>query len=634
MAMSDFLKHQKPERLAGYSILLAIILFVAVNIVFATLFRDARIDLTSDRLYTLTTSTKKVLGRIPEPIVVTLYQSQALMDSVPRLRIYADRVEEMLRTYASLSGGKLRYQKIDPTPFSAEEDRAIGQQMRGFMLNSSGEQGYFGLIATNTTDGFERVEFLDPQREENLEYELTSIVDRLSHSDRLKVGVVDGFNLFGSTEQQRPPLAILDMINKNYHLAEVLTPPVNFEGLDVLMIAHPHRLPPAVLYAIDQYALSGKPVLLFMDPLSETSQPSMRNPMMPEFPASDLGPLLQAWGIELADDKVVTDRTMALRVTATSGRQRIIASYLPWLQIKKDNLSTEDVATSQLSILRMSSAGAIRVARNSDLKMTPLITTTPDSMLMPRADVMGRPNPNELIEKFKPAGERLVLAARLSGTVKSAYPDGPPVPDEERAKPILPHLKQSTGQINLVVVADTDMLSNTHVVDQRGSPNSSNGDFVLNLLDSLAGGLDLNGLRGRGLSIRSFTLVEAMEARDEDRYRATERKLTQQLEETQQQLAQLQTQNAPAGADVPVLSREQQDTIGKFNRQIVDIRRQLRDVRAAGRAQIEKLEFQLKLFGIVLVPLLLVLIGLASWMWRRMRLKSHLASLRLNGRAA
>ena len=255
-------------------------------------------------------------------------------------------------------------------------------------------------------------------------------------------------------------------------------------------------------------------------------------------------------------------------------------------------------------------------------------------MLMPRADVMGRPNPNELIEKFKPAGERLVLAARLSGTVKSAYPDGPPVPDEERAKPILPHLKQSTGQINLVVVADTDMLSNTHVVDQRGSPNSSNGDFVLNLLDSLAGGLDLNGLRGRGLSIRSFTLVEAMEARDEDRYRATERKLTQQLEETQQQLAQLQTQNAPAGADVPVLSREQQDTIGKFNRQIVDIRRQLRDVRAAGRAQIEKLEFQLKLFGIVLVPLLLVLIGLASWMWRRMRLKSHLASLRLNGRAA
>ena len=125
-----------------------------------------------------------------------------------------------------------------------------------------------------------------------------------------------------------------------------------------------------------------------------------------------------------------------------------------------------------------------------------------------------------------------------------------------------------------------------------------------------------------------------MEARDEDRYRATERKLTQQLEETQQQLAQLQTQNAPAGADVPVLSREQQDTIGKFNRQIVDIRRQLRDVRAAGRAQIEKLEFQLKLFGIVLVPLLLVLIGLASWMWRRMRLKSHLASLRLNGRAA
>ncbi len=631
MQLPDFLRH-KPERLAGMAIALAIVLFAAFNLSMGMLFRDARIDLTQDRLYTLSESTKKVLARVPEPIVITIYASQPLLDSAPRLRTYAERIEEMLRTYRVLSGGKVRYQRINPTPFSAEEDRAIGLQMRGFMMNSTGEQGYFGLTATNTTDGFEKIEFLDPQSEENLEYEMSSLIDRLSRPERRKIGIIDGMNMFGSREFNRPPFALLEMINKNYSVAEILTPPINFAGIDALMVAHPHHLPPAVLYAIDQHVMAGKPTFFLVDPLAETTPPSSRNPAVPEVPSSDPGGMFKAWGIEFDNARVVGDRSMALRVTAQSGRQRVVASYLPWLQVKKENFNSNDPATSQLQLMRMTSAGALRVAKDGPLRMTPLIMSTPDSMLFANQDVMGRPNPNDLMERFKPAGERFVLAARFAGNVKSAYPDGPPVPEDQRAKPVLPHVGQSAAPLNLVVVADVDLLSNSHVMSQRGTPITSNGDFVLNVLDSLVGGLDLNGLRGRGMLSRSFKTIEKMESEAEDRYRATELKLSQQLEETQAQVAQLQTRNAPAEAtDVPVMSREQQDAIGKFNRQIVEIRRQLRDVRAAGRSQIEALELNLKVLNILLVPAVLTGLALLLWAYRRMRLKRHLASLRLHG---
>ncbi len=630
--MPSFLTNQKPERLAGLSILLAIILFAAVNLAFGILFRNARIDLTQDRLYTLSENTKNVLTRVPEPIVITLFASQPLLDSVPRLRLYAERVEEILRTYRLLSGDKVRYQKIDPTPFSAEEDRAIGLQLRGFMMNSTGEQGYFGLTATNSTDGFEKIAFLDPQTEENLEYQMTSIIDRLSRPERRKIGIIDGMNMFGNREFNRPPFAMLDFVNKNYSVSELMTPPINFEGIDALMVAHPHHLPPAVLYAIDQHVMAGKPTVFFVDPIAETTPPSQRNPAVPEVPTSDVGPLFKAWGIDFDTEKVAGDRQMALRVTAQAGRQRLVASYLPWLQVKQENMNQNDPATSRLQLMRMSSAGALKLAKDSGLRMTPLISTTRDSMLMARNDVMGRPNPNELMERFRPGNEPLVLAARFAGSVKTAYPEGAPVAEDQRVKPVLPHAGQSSAPVNLVVVADVDLLSNSHNVNQRGEPLSANSDFVLNVLDSLVGGVDLNGLRGRGMLLRGFKTVEKMETEAEDRYRATELRLAQQLEETQQQLAQLQTRNAPAEAtDVPVMSGEQQDAIGKFNRQIVDIRRQLRDVRAAGRSQIEALELNLKLLNILLVPALLTVLALIIWMYRRMRLKRHLASLRLTG---
>ena len=582
---------------AYVAIFLAVILFAALNVALSRA-PDMRIDLTADRLYTPSEATRKVLARIPEPITLTLYASQTLLDATPALRAYSPRVEELLRTYRALALGKIIFRRIDPAPFSED---AYGQQLHGFMLNAGGERGYFGLVATNSVDGFEQIPFLDPKREANLEYDLTSMIDRLSRADKPRIGIVDGLGLFGVRETGEKPKAVLDIIAKNFHVFDTRSQPAEASKFDALAVVHPHHLNEESLRMIDRLVVSGKPVILFLDPLAENSRPSPRNPSVPDVATSDAGPLLFAWGIALPEDRVVADRTMALRVTASSGRQRIVASYLPWLQVRPQNLNPNDPITQRLQLMRMSSVGALAPAPGSRLEMTPLISSTGDSMLMTRNDVTGGPNPNDLLAKFQPGGQPFVLAARFVGPVRSAYVSG------------------LEGEARMIVVADTDLLADSHVADRNGDEISGNGAFVLNALDSLVGSADLADLRAARISSRSFTTIERMEAEAEAKYQAVERQLNERLEEAQTHLAQLQSQG-PAG----LVSGDQQDALARYNREIFDIRRQLRNVKAAQRERIEQLERRLKFFDILLAPLVLIAIGLVVALARRLRIRKQL----------
>ncbi len=312
MSWKDRFDRMDHAKIAALSIPLAIILFLALNVVASVTLRSDSVDLTQDRLFTVTDTTKRVLASLREPVTIRLFQSHTLLDAVPRLKLYADRVGELLATYRQLSGGKLNVETIDPVAFSPEEDRAIGYQIRGFMLDRSGEQGYFGLVGTNSTDGIEKIEFLSPDREQSLEYDLTNLVERLAHPDKLKVGVIDGLQMAGSMQLQQPPWAIWQTIGKSYQVENMTRPPANFDGIDVLLIAHPHDLPPQTLYAIDQYVLAGKPAAVFIDPVAENAPRDPRMPMMPQAGSSDLGPLLAAWGIDWDSKKVVGDPNLAV----------------------------------------------------------------------------------------------------------------------------------------------------------------------------------------------------------------------------------------------------------------------------------------------------------------------------------
>ncbi|MDB5562117.1 MAG: ABC-type uncharacterized transport system [Hyphomicrobiales bacterium] len=608
------------------AIALAIILFFALNLISSLRLDGAQLDLTQRSLYTLSPGARNVIGGLSEPITIKLYRTRQLLESVSQLQTHAVQVVQLLKTFEQVAGGKIRLQIIDVAPFSAEEDQALGFGLAGFNLNRSGERGYFGLVGTNSLDTLETIPFLDPARQAFLQYDLTRLVYRLSKPDETRVAVIDGLSMYGAMANGKRPWAMLDIMSQDYQLEAV---PANSDaippGTDVLFIAHPAHLSPLNQFAIDQFVLRGGAALVFLDPIAENSAPDPGNPNVPLNASSDLAPLMQAWGLQMDPNKVVGDRDMAIQTVGVAGQQRVVADYLPWLRVSGPAFNPVEPATARLNAMRMSSAGSIHASAGTTNKITPLLQSTANSMLFDRSAILQRPNPNTLLDQFKPSGERQALAVRVTGSAKTAFPSGRPSGDGiEPARPDAPKpLAGSEKPINVIVVADSDMLADSHVIDKDGRAMSSNADFVLNAIGDLAGGDALINVRGGGEISRPFTTVQAMQNRAETTYRATEQRLTQELADVQQR--QLQSQGAAQDGSNPIaLSREQQQAATQFNTKIAELRVQLRDVRQALRADMEALEQRLKLINIALVPALLVIAALLLALWRTARLRRYL----------
>jgi len=222
-----------------------------------------------------------------------------------------------------------------------------------------------------------------------------------------------------------------------------------------------------------------------------------------------------------------------------------------------------------------------------------------------------------LLTGFKSDHTRYTLAARLGGTVETAFPDGPPQPatakpdDQKPANadnPPADFLRRSAQPINVVVVADTDMLDDRFWAETRDffgrrivAPFTNNADFVANAIEVLAGGEDLVGLRSRGSSARPFTVVEDIQRAADERYAAEQRALQDKLKQTQQKLREL-TGNEPANA--ASLSPEEAKAIDEFRAEMVTTRQQLRGVQSALRRDIEWLKAVVEFCNIALVPIL------------------------------
>jgi ABC-type uncharacterized transport system involved in gliding motility auxiliary subunit len=619
---------------AVIALIAAAILFVAVNVIADHALRSTRLDLTQRHLYTLSDASKKTLARIDEPITLRFYYSPQLGEDVPSYGVFAQRVREMLEEYAALANGKIKLEVLDPEPFSSTEDRAVAFGLQGVPVDQGGEQVYFGLAATNSTDDQQVIPFFQPDRERFLEYDLTKLIHSLAFPKKTVVGLVTSLPLEGdymAALQGQPlqPYAILDQMRQLY---EVRTLATSFDkvpsDVDVLMIVHPQNLAPKTLYAIDQYVLKGGKALVFVDPYSETQAAHQNRMTGGGGPgASDLPQLFHAWGLALEKGKIAGDLANGRRVNAGTEDHIQPVEYVAWLSLKPPYLNHDDPITGDLSEINMATAGILKPLPGAKTSFEPLITTSRQSEEIPVDKVEGMPDVAGLLNDFKSSGQRLALAARISGPASTAFPDGPPQnakDAEDKAKPKdatasgdpkkapapdAGEIKTATQPINVVVVADTDLLDDrfwVQVQDFFGQrvavPVAGNGDFVTNAIDVLSGGTDLMGLRTRGTSARPFEVVQQIQRAADARSEAREQELEKQLKDTQAKIKELQG-NAGQGGSV-TLAAEQSQALDNFRAQMLRIRTQLRQVQLDLRQDIDRLKAALEFFDIAFIPLL------------------------------
>lgn len=582
------------------------VLFACINNLSITWLSNARIDLTAQHLYSLAQGTRSTLDQVNEPLRFRLFQSSGLTREAPQFVSFAQRVRALLETYAAQSHGRITLEIIDPKPYSEDEDRAVAFGLTP-LAASNGDQMFFGLAATNSTTGRAIIPAFSPDREAFLEYDITRLVSELGRRGKAIVSVIDGLGLAGNPQTGQREQQIITQMKQfftvNFLELQTLSVP---DDTKVLMIVHPQNLPAALLYSIDQYVLKGGATLVFVDPYAENQIDPRGGPVAN--PSSTLEPLFKAWGVAFDTSRAVADPIYALETTRNVDGRAVSAQNLPWLALREGAFAKNEAIVAQLSAIVMTTAGAFTTIKdNVSLRalISPSIRAgTIDSSLSSERGG----DPRRFLNSFKPNTASSAIAARLDGTLATAFDS---VPEGVDAKT---RIKTSSQKPNVILVGDADMLMDRNWVQMRnvmGSPVArsfaNNGDFVINAIENMVGGVALADLRGRGVSWHPFDRIQAMEAEADRLYRAKEQELTKQLKETQDKLATLprEPQNS-----TDMLTPEQAKTIEKFRGQLFAIRAQLRDVQYALRSNVDDLKAWVIALNMALIPLLCSAIAL------------------------
>ncbi len=648
--------------------LAAIAVALVISVAVISVFPSLRIDLTEDQLYTLSDGSRNIVTNLDQPIELMFFYSESGTEDQPQIRAYGTRVQELLQEIVIASEGSLNLNVIDPEPFSEDEDLARQYGIQAVPVSQGGEEIYFGLAVTPDIapedvnplipPAIETMPLVRPDQEQFLEYEFMKMITTVANPDRTVVGLITELSIDGGFDPQSgqvtPPWFVMEFIRQLYEVQRIPVSATEIdEEVDILMVVHPQDLSEQLLYAIDQHVMRGGETLVFLDPNADSMVSlSPQGALIPAGMSSDLPGLLESWGIEYANDRVLTDNELALRVRMSQTERPI--PHLGMLGVQRQYLTRHDIITSQLETINLSSTGVISQAENARTTFEPLIVSSSDTMLMDRVLLESVTDPSALFDEFESTNESHTIAARVTGMINSAFPNGRPMVEEEEPEtgteaeeaeegaeaaadmsnnPAEPaeepaaeesvveeaaeHIASSNGSVNIVIYADSDMLMDrlwvqvAQFLGQRiPQPFANNGDLLINTLDNLSGGADLVSIRSRGTYSRPFTRVVDLQRQADDRLRIEEAELLDRLAETEESLAQLSQdgEGNPIGQITPEIQAE----IDRFNEELLDTRRRLRDVQFQLTEDIDRLGSYLKAINTALIPILLTVLALLA----------------------
>ncbi len=607
-----------------------VVLFLGVIMLSNVGLRGVRLDLTQNKLYTLTPGTQQVLKELKEPINLYFYFSRdAAAKQAPLILPYAGRVREFLEELAARAGGKIHLQVIDPQPFSDDEDRAAEFGLQSLDAGG-GDSLYFGLAGTNSTDGRSTIASFQTDREEFLEYDVAKLIHELGTTKKPVIGLMSSIPLQGqfnpATGQMGETWPIIAQLEQIFTLHS-LAPDIDHidNDVDVLMLVHPKQLPPKTLYAIDQFVMRGGRLLLFVDPNSgaDTSGRDPSNPLAGAMAdhSSDLEPLLKTWGVDYDPTKVIGDLALGLEVRASA--QAPPLRHIGILGLRHDDMNQKDVLTATLESINLATVGSLSQRPGATTTFEPLLQSSNEAAPIPAQRFNALTDPATLRDGFKATGTRYTIAARITGPVDSAYPKGAPT-DQKVAGPPVAHLPKSTVPANIVVIADTDLLMDymwvqtREILGQRvAQAFANNGDLIANILDNLSGSGALISVRGRASFSRPFTRVEALRHSADDRLRSKALELQSELRETESKLTELQSKRNDQSS--LMLSPEQEDELKRFTAEKARVRKELRETQRSLDVEINRLNTWLKVINIGIAPLCVAVAGVIVLYLRRRR---------------
>ncbi|MFC1719978.1 Gldg family protein [Pseudomonadota bacterium] len=601
------------------SLVLLVVLFFGVSMLSGNLLKGLRFDLTENGLYTLSEGSRNIVDSLQEPVTLYLFFSEDASRDLPQIRSYAERVDELVEEFVNHSDGKLVLKRIDPAPFSEQEDQAAAFGLQAVPVGASGATLYLGIAGSNSIGVVQAMPFLQPSKEKFLEYDLAKMISSLGNPERKTIGLLSslpmepGFD--PATQSPRGGWVLYDQLGQLFDIesiqanAEALP-----EDLDVLMLVHPKNLGEKMLSEIEQFVLAGGHLVAFLDPYAESDRGNPGDPMaqMQAGSASSLGSLLAAWGVGYDPTRVIGD----LQYGAGTPGSR----HIGILSVPAEGMNEADIVTSDLELVNFSSAGWFTPLADAKTTFEPLLQSSENAAPIDASRLRFLASPADLMTGFNPTGERYALAARITGPAAASIPAGD--------NPDAGWLNESAdGGINVLLFADTDVLTDWTWVQKQQffgqdlvTAFADNGSLAVNAIDNMLGNRDLISIRTRAVSGRPFDRVEQIRVAAEKSYRAKEERLQAELEETEHKLTELQA--AKGDSELTVMSAEQQAEIQRFVDRKLQIRRELRQVQHDLQRDINVLGTRLKLLNIALIPAAVMIFAMI-YAYRKRRRQSQ-----------
>jgi len=639
-----------------------VIIFSAISIC-QNIGKGLKADITDQKLYTLSDGTKKILGKLTQPIKAKLYYAKTAAlkgpDQIRYFNNYYEFVKALLEEYVAVSKGKFELEVIDPRPFSEDEVQALRYGLKRFPITQE-ENFFFGLVL-QTQFGIEKaIPFFSPDRENFIEYDISYLIDTAITRQKRKIGVLSSIGVMGDDvsgymaemmmrqgQQPKGPWTFVEQLRKQYEVESVPTDVNDINDVDILLVVHPKDLPEKTLFAIDQFVLKGGRLIAFVDPHCFSDQPDQRMMQMgmQVSRSSELNTLLKTWGLEMPANTFAGDRDLAAEVPIRANqRPEKIIGYLN-LAPEGNCFNTDNVITAQLNQVRFLFSGVLREVADPNepagITRTPLITTTNrgNSFSISNAYELMMLDPSSLMRKFVEGDKAVAMGYLINGKFKSSFPDGieievkdessDEVKDPNEVKTVKKQIKgltEAQQDCAVAVFADVDFISDSIAYQNAFFGKMVVGDnsaLVLNTIDDLSGSGDLVSIRSRGNFKRPFVVVDEIERQAEEDTREEVAKINAQIAGFQNELQSILS-SAKAGQEEVIGSSildKQRDIELKQRR----AQQQLNEVKLIRRERIEHLGNVLRGFNMLMAPAVILVIAIVLGVRRSVRKRHYIS---------
>ena len=638
-------------------VLVGIITFCAI-IICQDVGGTLRADITELKLYTLSDGTKSILAKLNQPLKLRLfYTKTATRKARDEIRYYNNYfyfVQSLLEEYARAAKGMIKLDIIDPRPFSDEEEEALRYGLTRFPISEE-ENFFFGLVLQTEFGVVKTIPFFSPQRQNFVEYDLSSLIDTAITREKKRIGVLSSLPVMGEqvtgymawlmqqqNQQPAPPWTIVRQLQQQYDVNEAATDANEINGIDTLLVIHPKDLPEKTLFAIDQFVLKGGRAIICVDPRCLVDSPRRMPGQMqpPPDPVSNLDTLLRTWGVEMPGDEFAGDRSLAIPVQMEQGRQQ---PHIGLLGLTGDCFNRENIVSANLNEVRLVFSGALRNVAGPEVEegmpqneITPLLQTTAEGNTWQVAGPWDWVKiwPPTLMTYFREGTEPVVMSCLITGRFKSAFPDGIEVPAEssedesdeegeseggreeaEKKTKKVTGLTEAATDCAVIVIADVDFISDMRGVAYENTifgkvAISNNSDFLLNAIEFLGGSGDLIAIRSRGNFRRPFDVVEKIKDEAEKKAADEIAKADAEIKALQKELDDMESAE---GSEESIIAEEAEKKRRQAALKLRKAQRDLKDIQRKRFVEIEQLRSLLQNLNTWVAPAgtLLIAIGLS-----------------------